>query len=94
MDAFGVPTTLLRTPRRRAYNLSRYKSLPSYFSFLAATGLDTESAPAPRRGQPNIKIIVRHPPRLQGETFTGLSQQQRKFSDVASVHHFSVPARG
>ncbi len=32
-------------------------------------------------------IIVCHAPRLQGETITGLSQHQRKFSNVANEHH-------
>jgi hypothetical protein len=38
-----------------------------------------------------IKIIICHAPRLQGETFIGLSLYQRKFSDVASEHHFRLP---
>jgi hypothetical protein len=33
-------------------------------------------------------IIVRQAPRLQGVTCTGLSQPERKFSNVANEHHF------
>jgi hypothetical protein len=50
--------------------------------------LGTESAPAPQRTAQCFKIIIRPAPCLQGETFTGLSRPQRKFSGVASVHHF------
>ena len=88
MYALGVLTTLLRAPRRRAYNLSHYKSLPSYFFPGAhlASAEDTSRSPAGR--ECGTKIIIRHAPRLQGETFTGLSQHQRKLSNVASEHHF------
>jgi hypothetical protein len=88
------PNTLLRAPRRRACNLSRYKSLPSYSLSLARTGCGHKMRPrrGHYRGLPpaecGAKIIIRHAPRLQGESFTGLSQHQRKFSNVASEHHF------
>ena len=36
----------------------------------------------------STKIIIWHAPHLQGATFTGLSQHQRKFSNVANEHHF------
>jgi hypothetical protein len=34
------------------------------------------------------KIIIRHAPCWQGETFAGLSQHHRKLPNVASEHHF------
>lgn len=100
MYAFDVLTTLLRAPRLRAYNLSRYKSLPSYSLSLARTGCGHKMRPrrGHYRGLPpaecGAKIIIRHAPRLQGETFTGLSQHQRIFPNVASEHHFLCLLRG
>jgi hypothetical protein len=85
MDAFSVSSTLLRAPRRRAYNLSRYKLLLriSLFFWRAPPNQLRPAEAAECR-----KIILRHVPRLQGESFPGLLQHQRKFSDVASLHHF------
>jgi hypothetical protein len=47
-----------------------------------------DTAVASCRPKCGTKIIIRYAPDLQGETFTGLAQHQRKFSNVANEHHF------
>ena len=68
--------------------------------FIVAPILGTKSIPAGAgnlRGvrRPNsTRIIIRHAPRLQGATCTGLSQPERKFSNVANGHHFQCRLGG
>ena len=90
MYALGVLTILLRAPSRRAYNMSHYKQLPSYFLFLARTNFAPQRTLAglPPAATAANTIIIRHAPRLQGKTVNRLLQPQRKFSNVASAHHF------
>jgi hypothetical protein len=91
MYAFGVLTT---QSRRRAYNLShdnRYLRIllaRTDFGYKISSGPTEDTAVASCRQKCGTTIIIRHAPDLQGETFTGLSQHQRKFSNVANEHHF------
>ena len=64
--------------------------------YLVSRDFGHKISSGPRRGhfrdlppaEFGTKIIIRHAPDLQGATFTGLSQHQRKFSNVAGEHHF------
>jgi hypothetical protein len=59
-----------------------------------ALTLGTKSAPTPEdafvvsHSQSLTKIIIGDAPRFARKTFSGLSQHQRKFSNVACEHHF------
>jgi hypothetical protein len=70
--------------------MSHYKKLPFEFPFPGADQFrptkDTCRSPAGR--DCGDTIIIRHAPRLQGKTVNRLLQPQRKFSNVASAHHF------
>jgi hypothetical protein len=68
--------------------MTHYKKLPSYFLHGAHQfRLTKNTCRSPTGRDCGATIIISHAPCLQGETFTGLSQRQRKFSNVASAHH-------
>jgi len=80
MYAFGVLTTLLRAPRRRAYNLSMInRYLRISFSWRGSRPTEDISVVS-CRPKCGTTIIIRHAPRLQGATFTGRRYTRENFA--------------
>ena len=94
MYAFGVLTTLLRAPRRRAYNLSHDKSLPrisrSWHRSLSGPQRTLSWSPPAE----SVKIIIRHAPRFARRDPHRAVATPEKIFRCCQRAPLSVPARG